>query len=238
MVTSEESLPTRPGEVARAAGRPASRPAPQRAAPLPWLKPGLILGALVPLASIILRAYQGSLGANPIAEIINELGLVALIFLVSGLACTPARWLFGWAWPVRIRRELGLLAFFYAVLHFLVYVVLDQGMDLGIIVEDIAQRPFITVGFLALVLLVPLALTSTSASVRRLGFKRWTLLHKLSYVAGVLAVIHFIWRVKIDLSQPLVYGSVLGALLLIRVAFWLRKRSEKPTAPAGGRRNV
>jgi sulfoxide reductase heme-binding subunit YedZ len=242
MVTSDESLPARSGEFTRAAPRPAAtgrtaRPAPQRAAPLPWLKPGLILGSLAPLASIIVRAYQGNLSANPIAEIINELGLTALIFLVAGLACTPARWLFGWMWPVRIRRELGLLAFFYAMLHVLVYVVLDQGFDWQIIVEDIVQRPFITVGFLALVLLAPLALTSTTGWVRRLGFRRWTRLHQLAYVAGVLAVVHFVWRVKIDLSQPLVYGSILGALLLVRVAFWLRKRADGQTAPARVRRN-
>jgi methionine sulfoxide reductase heme-binding subunit len=185
---------------------------------MPWLKPGIFIGALAPLASIALRASQGTLSANPIAEIINELGLAAIIFLVASLACTPARWLLGWTWPVRIRRELGLFAFFYAMLHFLTYLVLDQGVDWAIIVEDI-------VGFLALVLLVPLALTSTTASVRRLGYRRWQRLHYLAYVAGVLAIVHFIWRVKIDVTQPLVYGSVLGALLLIRVAFWLRHRS-------------
>jgi sulfoxide reductase heme-binding subunit YedZ len=203
----------------------AQRPAPSRGTPLPWLKPGIFIGALAPLASIVLRASQGTLSANPIAEIINELGLAAIIFLVASLACTPARWLLGWTWPVRIRRELGLFAFFYAMLHFLTYLVLDQGVDWAIIVEDIAQRPFITVGFLALVLLVPLALTSTTASVRRLGYRRWQRLHYLAYVAGVLAIVHFIWRVKIDLTQPLLYGSVLGALLLIRVAFWLQQRS-------------
>jgi methionine sulfoxide reductase heme-binding subunit len=203
----------------------AQRPAPSRGTPLPWLKPGIFIGALAPLASIVLRASQGTLSANPIAEIINELGLAAIIFLVASLACTPARWLLGWTWPVRIRRELGLFAFFYAMLHFLTYLVLDQGVDWAIIVEDIAQRPFITVGFLALVLLVPLALTSTTASVRRLGYRRWQRLHYLAYVAGVLAIVHFIWRVKIDLTQPLLYASVLGALLLIRVAFWLRQRS-------------
>jgi sulfoxide reductase heme-binding subunit YedZ len=239
MITSENTGPARPDETAWAVSRPARRPVPQRAAPLPWLKPGLIVGSLAPLASIILRAYQGNLSANPIAEIVNELGLTALILLIAGLACTPARWLFGWTWPVRIRRELGLLAFGYVVLHFLVYVVLDQGFDWPTIFEDISQRPFITVGFLALVLLTPLALTSTTASVRRLGFKRWTRLHQLAYVAGVLAIIHFVWRVKIDISQPLVYGSVLGALLLVRVAFWLRKRSETATAPAAaGRRRA
>src|SRR5207248_4642965 len=143
-------------------------------------------------------AIQGTLNADPIAQIENELGLTALILLVASLACTPARQLFGWTWPRRIRRELGLFAFFYAALHFLVYLTLDQAFDWLAIWSDVAERPFITVGFLALVLMAPLALTSTSASVRRLGFRRWTRLHQLAYVAGVLAVVHFIWRVKID----------------------------------------
>lgn len=239
MITTEETGATgrgsdsaRAGAAARAVPR---RPA-ERGAPLPWLKPGLILGSLVPLGSIAVRASQGTLGANPIAEVINELGLVSLILLVAGLACTPARWLFGWTWPIRIRRELGLLAFLYAVLHFLAYAVLDRGFDWQIVVEDVAQRPFITVGFLALVLLVPLAVTSTNGWVRRLGFRRWTLLHRLAYLAGLLAVIHFIWRVKIDLSQPLVYAAIIGALLLIRVAFWLRKRSGAVAAALPDRR--
>ncbi len=197
---------------------------PPRGVPMPWLKPGLYVGALAPLASIALRASQGVLSANPIAEVINELGLTALILLVASLACTPARRLLGWTWPTRIRRQLGLFAFFYAALHFLVYLVLDQGIAWGAIVEDIVKRPFITVGFAALVLLVPLALTSTAASVRRLGYRRWQRLHQLAYVAGVLAVVHFIWRVKIDVSQPLLYAAVLAALLGIRVIVWLRQR--------------
>jgi methionine sulfoxide reductase heme-binding subunit len=216
MAVSDESLPARP---VAAAPRPARR----RAPPTPWLQPGIFIGALVPIASIAWRAVQGTLDANPIVQVINELGLAAIIFLVASLACTPLRWVFGWGWPVRVRRELGLFAFFYAVLHFLTYL-LDQSADLRIILEDIALRPFITVGFLALVLLVPLAVTSTSGWVRRLGFRRWQKLHFLAYVAGILAVVHFIWRVKIDVTQPLVYGSVLGSLLLVRVAFWLRGR--------------
>ena len=218
MEATSESAPARPVAAARRRVR-------RRSTPTPWLSPGIFIGALVPLAALIWRTTQGTLSANPIAEIINELGLAALIFLVASLACTPLRWVSGWSWPVRVRRELGLFAFFYAVLHFLMYLT-DQTFDLGIILEDIALRPFITVGFLALVLLVPLALTSTTESVRKLGYRRWQRLHYLAYAAGVLAIIHFIWRVKIDLSQPLIYGTVLGVLLLVRVAFWLRKRSE------------
>ena len=192
-----------------------------RAAPLPWLKPGLFVGALAPLLVMVVEAVQGTLGANPIAEVENVLGLAALVLLVASLACTPARRVFGWSWPARIRRMLGLFAFFYISLHFLAYVLVDQSLDGGRIIEDIVKRPFITVGFAALVLLLPLALTSTTASIRRLGFRRWTLLHQLAYVAGVLAVIHFFWRVKIDVSQPLVYAGVLTLLLLIRLVFWL-----------------
>jgi sulfoxide reductase heme-binding subunit YedZ len=201
----------------------------------PWLKPGIFLGALTPLVSIGLRAPGTGLGANPIAEVENELGLAAVIVLIATLACSPARFVFGWAWPARIRRELGLFAFFYASLHFLTYVFLDQVVDLGAIVEDIAKRPFITVGFAAFVLMVPLALTSRVSDVRRLGFRRWTRLHQLIYVAGLLAAIHFIWRVKIDVSQPATYAAALGVLLLVRVAFWLRRQQRAPAQKANAR---
>ena len=200
---------------------------PRRGEPLPWLKPGIFIGALVPLASILLRAVRSELDANPIAQVINQLGLASLIILIAGLACTPARWLFGWTWPVRIRRELGLFAFFYAMLHFLTYLALDHLFDWPIILEDIVERPFITVGFLALVVLAPLAVTSTSGWVRRLGYKTWQRLHYLAYVAGVLAIVHFIWRVKIDLTQPLIYAAVLGVLLAVRLVWWQRQRTLK-----------
>jgi len=197
---------------------------PRKREPFVWLKPGIFLGGLIPLASILVRATQAELSANPIAQVENELGLTALVFLVASLACTPARRLFGWTWPPRIRRELGLFAFSYASLHFLTYLLLDQFLDWQAILLDIIERPFITVGFAALVLMVPLALTSTTDSIRRLGYQRWVRLHQLVYVAGALAVLHFIWRVKIDVNQPLTYAIIVAALLAIRVAFWLRKR--------------
>ncbi|MGI9148477.1 MAG: sulfite oxidase heme-binding subunit YedZ [Chloroflexota bacterium] len=200
-------------------------PARSGSAPLPWLKPGVFLGALAPLAVMVVQAMRASLGANPVAEVENVLGLAALVLLVASLACTPARRLFGWTWPARIRRQLGLFAFFYVALHFLTYLLVDQGLDAARIVEDIVKRPFISVGFGALVLLIPLALTSTTASIRRLGYRRWQLLHQLAYVAGVLAVIHFFWRVKLDVSQPLAYAGILSALLLARAVFWLRRAS-------------
>ena len=191
---------------------------------MPWLKPGIFLGALVPLISLGLRWSQDALGANPIAQVENELGLTALIFLMAALACTPAKRLLGWNWQMRVRRELGLFAFFYASVHFLTYLVLDQFFDLRVIVGDIVERPFITVGFAALVLLTPLAVTSTNGWVRRLGYRKWQRLHQLVYVAGVLAVVHFVWRVKIDISQPLTYAFVLAILLGARIVWWLRKR--------------
>src|SRR3984893_7819589 len=191
-------------------------------APLPWLKPGLFIGALAPLAIMVVEAVSGKLGANPIAEIENVFGFSALVLLIASLACTPARRVFGWTWPARVRRMLGLFAFFYVALHFLTYLLVDQGLDAGRIVDDIVKRPFITVGFAALVLLIPLAFTSTTASIRRLGYRRWQLLRQLAYVAGVLAVIHFIWRMKMGVSQPLVDAGILGVLLLIRLIFWLR----------------
>lgn len=155
----------------------------------------------------------------------NELGLTALILLVCALACSPARYLWGWTWPARIRRGLGLLAFGYAMLHFLVYLLIDQVLDMAAVLEDVAKRPFITVGFLALLLLVPLAITSTNKMVRRLGFKNWQRLHRLVYLAGLLAVVHFLWRVKIDWTQPLTYGLIVAALLGARLIPWEPRRA-------------
>ena len=212
---------------AEAAGSVApARPAPARTGGRgrPWLKPGIFIGGLVPLVSLVLRGIQGQLGPDPIALIENETGLVALIFLTAALACTPARYVFGWTWQMAARRQLGLFAFGYAIVHMLTYVVLDQVFDWRVIVEDVIQRPFITAGMGAIVLMTPLAITSTNAWVRKLGFKRWQLLHRLAYVAGVLAVIHFVLRVKIDVSQPLTYGTVVAILLGIRAASWYGKR--------------
>ena len=213
----------------RGVGRPASR----RRQPWPWLKPGIFLGGLVPLAWIVVRARTGGLSADPIAQIENELGLTALIFLFASLACTPANRLLGWTWPPRVRRQLGLFAFFYASLHFLTYLVLDEFFDWRAIAADIAQRPFITVGFLALVLMVPMALTSTNGWVRRLGFRRWQQLHRVVYLAGALAALHFIWRVKLDVSQPLIYAAIFAALITLRLAWWLRKRRAGKRAAGG-----
>jgi methionine sulfoxide reductase heme-binding subunit len=185
--------------------------------PYPWLKPAVFVGALVPLAAILLRARTGALGADPIAETLNELGLVALIFLVASLACTPLKTLLGWTWPIRIRRELGLFAFFYALVHASTYLGLDQGFDFRAVWADVTKRKFIFVGFAAFLLLIPLAATSTRAAVRRLGFVVWKRIHRLAYLAATLGAIHFFWRVKRDTREALVYAAVLALLLLVRV---------------------
>jgi sulfoxide reductase heme-binding subunit YedZ len=197
--------------------------------PLPWLKPAVLVGGLAPLALLLLQGVQGTLGPNVIEAVLNQTGLMALVFLVLSLACTPLKLTLAWTWPIRIRKLLGLLAFAYAVLHFLTYAVADQGLALGAILEDITERRFIAVGFIALVLLVPLALTSTNAAVRRMGFPAWQRLHRLAYVAGALGVVHFIWRVKKDATEPLIYGAVLAVLLGIRAVEAIRKRRRART---------
>jgi methionine sulfoxide reductase heme-binding subunit len=199
--------------------------------PLPWLKPAVLVGGLAPLALLVLQGAQGRLGPNVIEAVLNETGLLALIFLVASLACTPLKLLLAWTWPLRIRKLLGLLAFSYAVLHFLTYAVADQGLALGPILEDLTERKFIFVGSLALVLLVPLAATSTKGAVRRMGFPAWQRLHRLAYLAAALGVVHFVWRVKRDATEPLVYGAVLAVLLGVRAVEALRKRRRTREAP-------
>jgi methionine sulfoxide reductase heme-binding subunit len=195
-----------------------------RNTPLPWLKPAVLTGSLVPIAAILLSASANALGPDPIAQALNQLGLIALVFLIAALACTPLKAIFGWTWPMRIRRMLGLLAFFYALLHVITYTVLDQGLDWHAIVDDIVKRKFIFFGFSTFVLLIPLAATSTNSALRRLGYVRWKQLHRLAYLAPALAVLHFIWRVKLDVREPVAYGLVLAALLSVRILDYLHDR--------------
>jgi len=209
--------------LSKASPRGASRPD-------AWLKPGLLLGGLVPLAALVVRAVRGTLGANPIADALNQLGLLALIFLVASLAPTPLKSLFGLTWPMRVRRMLGLFAFFYASLHVLTYVALDRAGELATLLEDVVKRPFITVGMAAFVLLVPLAITSTAAMTKRLGFARWKRLHRLAYLAALLGVFHFVWRVKKDLSEPLVYGLIVLVLLALRIPALVHPPARRPNA--------
>ena len=194
------------------------------APPLPWLKPAVFVGSLTPLAVMIVRGLHGDLGANPIGEVLNQLGLLALIFVIAALACTPLKVFFGWTWPLRIRRMLGVFGFFYAALHVSTYTGLDQVFDWSAIYEDVTERKFIFVGFTAFVLLIPLAITSTNGAVKRLGFTRWKRLHRLAYLVPILAVVHFVWRVKKDVREPLTYAVILGTLLVIRVAVSVRSR--------------
>lgn len=180
------------------------------------LKPVVFVLLLLPAALLLAGLIRGTLGADPVATLLWQTGLWALRLLLASLAVTPLQRLTGWRWPIRFRRQLGLFAFFYACLHLAVYAVFDRSLDLAAVWEDIVERPFITVGALAFLLLVPLAATSTRAAVRRLG-PRWQQLHRLVYLAAGLAVLHYLWLVKADLRPPLIYAAILAALLLLRL---------------------
>ena len=171
---------------------------------------------LLPLVRLLVLGASGGLGANPIEFITRSTGTWTLVGLLLTLSITPLRRLSGRADLIRYRRMLGLFSFFYACLHFVTYIWLDQFFDPAAIVRDIVKRPFITVGFSAFVLLVPLAATSTHAMMRRLG-RRWQRLHRLVYVIALLGVIHYLWLVKKDLTEPLIYGGVLLLLLAMRM---------------------
>lgn len=180
-----------------------------------YLKPVIFLVCLLPLAWLGWKALNSGLGANPIQVITFSTGTWTLVFLMLTLTVTPARKLSKLFWLIQYRRMLGLFAFFYGSLHFLTYLWLDQFFDIHSIYKDIFKRPFITAGFTAFVLMIPLALTSTQRAIRRLG-KRWQLLHRLIYVSAIAGVIHYIWLVKKDLRRPLIYAFILAILLLYR----------------------
>lgn len=184
-----------------------------------WLrfavKPAVFALCLVPLALLVHGAWIGDLGANPLERVTDVTGQWTLRFLLITLAMTPLRQATGWSGWFRFRRMLGLFVFFYASLHFLTWIWLDQELQWANVVADIAKRPFVTVGFTAWLLLVPLALTSTRGMMRRLG-RRWKVLHRAVYAVAVLGVLHFVWLVKADLLEPLVYGAILAGLLLVR----------------------
>ncbi len=179
------------------------------------LKPLVFLLCLLPLVILVWQLLTDRLGANPIDEVADATGEWTLRFLLVTLMATPIKHLFGWGWVVRVRRMLGLFAFFYATLHLVTYLWLDQFFDWGEIWLDILDRPFITIGMLAFVLLLPLVVTSNNAMMRRLG-RNWKRLHRLAYVVPLLGVVHFWWLVKADVLEPLVYGGVLALLLLLR----------------------
>lgn len=195
------------------------------AKPPRWLKPLVVAMILAPIAWEGFAFFTDRLGANPIAEALNFLGKWTLILLLASLACTPLRIVTHWNWPIRIRRLLGLAAFECGCAHFLFYAVVDQGLDWGEIWSDVSKRKFITIGLAALLTMVPLAVTSTKRMLQRMGAQRWKQLHRLAYVAGVLAIVHYVWRVKADLRQPIAFASVLALLFAVRAFDWLRRRS-------------
>jgi sulfoxide reductase heme-binding subunit YedZ len=194
---------------------------------LGWIKAVVFLLALMPLAKLGIGAYFDALGANPIEKITHKTGYWTLTFLLLTLTATPLRRLFGWYWPIRLRRMLGLFAFFYGCLHFMTYLVLDQFFDWESIAKDIIKRPYITVGFPSFLMMIPLAITSTDAMLRRLGGKRWNLLHRLVYLCAVGGVVHYWWLVKKDITEPLIFAVLLGLLLGLRVFYWLMKARKK-----------
>ncbi len=199
-----------------------------------FLKAGVFAAALIPFAALVFAGFTGGLGANPVETITHTTGEWTLRLLLATLAITPLRHLTGRAWLVRLRRMVGLFAFFYLMLHFMTYMVLDASLDLAYIVEDVADRLYITAGFAAFVMLVPLAATSTNAMVRRLGPIRWRRLHRLVYAAGICGALHYLWLVKADVREPLVYAGILAALLTARLPFvvkWLKARRSKAANP-------
>ena len=180
------------------------------------VKPTAFIVCLIPLGQLLYYAWTENLTANPIEFITRFTGSWALIFLLVSLSVTPLRKISGWNGLIKYRRMLGLFAFFYAVLHFATFMVLDHFFDFQAIAKDVLKRPYVTAGFTAFVLMIPLAITSTAGMVRRLG-KRWQQLHRLVYVAAIAAVIHFYWLVKADIRRPVQYGVVLGLLLGYRL---------------------
>ena len=186
------------------------------------IKPGVFVACLVPLVALVWNAVTDNLGANPIEAITRQTGTWTLRFLLITLAVTPVRRLTGWNRVIQLRRMLGLFAFFYGVLHFVTYVWLDQFFLVQEIMADVMQRPFITVGFLSFVLLIPLAITSTTKMIKRLGGKWWQRLHRVVYGIAIGGVVHYLWLVKADVRSPLMYGGLLAMLLGYRV--WVQVR--------------
>jgi sulfoxide reductase heme-binding subunit YedZ len=193
-----------------------------------WTKAVLFLTCLVPFVSLVWRAFHSGLGANPVEFVQHATGDWTLRFLVFTLSITPLRKLLNLPDLIRFRRMLGLFAFFYVCLHFLTYIGPDQSFDLGGMWKDVQKRRFITVGFTAFVLLIPLALTSTAGWVRRLGGRRWQLLHRAIYVSAVCGVIHYYWLVKSDVRKPLFYAGLVAILLAWRLGNWFSRRRRQP----------
>ena len=189
----------------------------------------------MPAVLLALRAVRGDLGTDPVETLQQQTGIWALRFLLLSLAVTPLRRLLGWNWLVKPRRTLGLAAFGYATTHLLVYFVVDQGLALGYIVEDVVEHPWVTIGMATWLMLLPLAVTSTAGWVRRLGGRRWTQLHRLAYVCAVGGALHYTLAVKKDVTLPLVYVAIVALLLGYRLALRLRERSGSRLSALGPR---
>ena len=208
-----------------------------------WAKPPVFLLCLVPLGILVGRALTRNLGANPVEFIQHATGDWTLRFLIFTLSVTPLRKLLKLPDLIRFRRMLGLFAFFYACLHFLTYLGPDQSFDLSAIWRDVAKRPFITAGFAAFLLLIPLAITSTAGWIRRLGGHRWQMLHRAIYVSAICGVIHYYWLVKSAVLRPLTYAAIVAVLLLWRLGDGLIRRGRtmataKKTLPASANGEV
>ncbi len=189
---------------------------------------------LLPFGRLALFTFTDQLGANPIEFITRNTGDWTLYFLCLTLAITPLRRVSKWNWLIKLRRMIGLFAFFYASLHFTTFLWFDHFFDVAEMLKDVVKRPFITVGFTAFVLLIPLAITSTNGIVKRLGGKRWQWLHRLIYVIALLGILHFWWMKagKHDFEQPIIFGTIVAALLLVRI-FWAWQKRSKANALAG-----
>jgi methionine sulfoxide reductase heme-binding subunit len=185
---------------------------------IPCLGPGIELGV---------RAVAHGFSPNPIEDILNILGWWTLVLLLVTLVCTPLKLVFGWTWPLRLRKMLGLAAFFWGLVHFGFYYAIDQGLDFSVVLDDLKSRKFIIVGFVSLLLMLPLALTSRSSTMRKMGSERWNRLHLLVYPAAILGVLHFVWRVKADYREPILFTLSLLVLLGIRIVYRLRRVVEK-----------
>ncbi len=200
-----------------------------------WKKVVVFLLCLVPLGMLVWRALHGELTANPIEFITRATGDWIIRFLIITLSITPLRKVLRLPQLIRFRRMLGLFAFFYVCLHFLTYLGPDQSFDLGGMWKDVAKRPYVTVGFTAFVLLIPLALTSTAWSIRRLGGRRWQQLHRAIYISAICGIIHYYWLVKSDVRKPLFYGALVSLLLAWRIVDWFLRRKKQIPARVAAR---
>jgi sulfoxide reductase heme-binding subunit YedZ len=195
-----------------------------------WAKVFVFLLSSIPLLLLVWRGFRGDLTANPVEFLQHQTGDWTLRFLIFTLCVTPFRKILKLPELIRFRRMLGLFAFFYVCLHFLTYLGPDQSFHLAGMLKDVAKRPFVTVGFAAFVLLIPLAITSTAGWIRRLGGKRWVALHRSIYICAILGVIHYYWLVKSDVRKPLFYGLLVGILLAWRLATWFGNRKAPAVA--------